>query len=254
MNQSKNTFRSNWMLWLGWISIGLSFLIFGLSYKFMFLPGTKPIGEIGAVGDWVAGLTAPFLNLAGFFMIYAAFRQQSRSTIDTRAEFKVQRFENTFFNLINLYHQNVTAIQNNFAKKSQEDFFEFTHSYMNKALHEDASLEKAGKAYARHYDNNYNLIDHFVRHLLFSLNFVHLSGAFVNHPDLNEEEEKKNYIDIMVSQISADELFLLFYHILLHPNTQTEKMKPLLVKYHFFERLKSSGLLLDERHIEGFVE
>ncbi|MEZ4851042.1 MAG: putative phage abortive infection protein [Bacteroidia bacterium] len=254
-NTSTNPTPSfRWILWLGWLSISLSFLIFGLSYQWMYLPGTRPIGEIGAIGDWVAGLTAPFLNLTGFFMIYAAFRQQSRDTVDTRAEFQVQRFENTFFNLINLHHQNVNAIQHNFTKKSREDFFEFTHAYLQKALQDNRQLEKVQKAYALHYENNHNLIDHFARHLLFSLHFVHLSRAFEDHPTLDQQEEKNSYLNIMISQLSTDELFLLFYHTLFQPNVQIQQMGPLLIQYRFFDRLVGSGFLLDETHIDRYNE
>jgi len=59
-------------------------------------------------GDFIGGLVGPLFTLAGFFLIYKTFRtqqktleQQNIARLDQQKIFEQERFETTFFNLIN---------------------------------------------------------------------------------------------------------------------------------------------------------
>lgn len=234
----KNTSNRLYLIF-GWLSIGLAILCFLYSYFTKYLP-TQDIQQVGPFGDWLAGVTAPFLNLAGFFMIYAAFRQQSADTQATRHEFHLQRFEGTFFHLIHLHHQNLHAIQLNYGKKSREDFFEASYRYLKKTALDEQAPHTIEQKYGEFYEDNYNLIDHFVRHLLFSIQFIAFSSAFEGEPAHIAQKERQKYADILSAQLSTDELFILYYHCLFDPGKYAQSYTKLLTKYNFFERLSKT--------------
>lgn len=243
----KKTPLTYWYLRLGWLSISLALLVWLLSYLWGFRGANLGLAQVGPLGDWVGGLTAPFINVAGFFMLFAAFRQQSNDMEEGRREFLTQRFESTFFHLLNLHHQNVSAIRLQYTRKSQEDFFEATHHYLVRQTTAEPDTDLF-ELYQRYYQRNYNLIDHFVRHLLFTLQRIDLSQAFRNLPEADARDEKQHYVDILSAQLSADELFLMFYQVLCDPGQGLQAFVPLLDRYYFFAKMQSQGLLLSPHH------
>lgn len=73
--------------------------------------------EIGPIGDWLGGTSTPFINSASFFILLAAYLLQTKELKETRDIFIVQnetlvlqRFENTFFQLISIHNQIVTTL------------------------------------------------------------------------------------------------------------------------------------------------
>jgi hypothetical protein len=69
------------------------------------------IGSLGTVGDWFGGTTLPILTFLSYLGVVIAIimqRQelglQRKELRETRDVFIIQRFENTFFNMINLHH------------------------------------------------------------------------------------------------------------------------------------------------------
>lgn len=227
----------------GWIAMLLALVVWITSFVVFYLPGKRNFSEIGPLGDWVTGLTAPFLSMAGFFLIYAAFRQQSSATEAARHEFLLQRFETVFFHLIQLYHQNVQTIQDSYGKKAQEDFFEAAHRFLKKRANNKPHFEALSIAYQEYYAQNYNHIDHFIRHLLFCINFVHLSNTFDGFDSQEARREREHYLHILQAQLSTEEMILLFYHTLCDPTGYTGQYRSLLTDYQFFGRLTLSSLL-----------
>ena len=221
----------------GWLFILASVIIFVWTWYFIYLPGGKNLNQVGPLGDWVAGLTAPFLNVAGFFMIYAAFRQQSKDTDATRQEFHLQRFEQTFFQLLNLYHQHVNAIRLQYSRKYNEDFFDATHQFLRKSLSEKTDFEELQEAFGIFYEKNYQQVDHFIRHIRFTLEFVHLSTAFDDQTEVDAQAERKKYIDILATQLSSGEQELIFYHCLCQPDCPVS-FRQLLLQYGCLAQLK----------------
>ncbi|RMG70668.1 MAG: hypothetical protein D6722_08370 [Bacteroidetes bacterium] len=228
----------------GWGAIALAGLTFGLSYRYQYLTGSS-LQEIGALGDWVAGLTAPFLNLAGFFMIYAAFREQRRASQETRAGFTLQRFEATFFQLLSTHHQNVQAIQQGFSRKSHEDFFEAAIRFLRCGQFAGAHTQDIRDRYAEFHEQNYSQADLFCRHVLFMVHYVHHNGEL---PEVTDRDQR-HYLDILLAQLAPDELLLLFYHTACLDSPFTRQMRPLLQSYGFFQRLVDEDLLIEASHL-----
>lgn len=230
--------KASYLVYASWLAIGLAFGIWLWTYLHFHLKGGMDFHKIGPLGDWVTGLTAPFLSVAGFLMIYAAFRQQASDTQSAREEFSIQRFESTFFQLIQLYHQHVNSIQQSYAQKAKEEFFEAAHRYLKKQISNSQDPEKIQEAYVHFYRKHFNYIDHFVRHILFTLNFVHHNQVFSDLKDADQERER--YLGILRAQLSTEELFLLFYHTLCDPTGYTSRYRTLLLDYRFFGRILHS--------------
>ena len=238
----------------GWIAIVLSLFVWLLTFYIFHVQGGKSFHEIGPLGDWVTGITAPFLNIAGFFMIYAAFRRQGADAEQARGEFHLQRFETTFFHLIQLHHQNVHTIQSSYTKKAQEDFFEAAFRYLQRRYSSTDNSEQIRIIYADYYTQSHNYIDHFVRHLLFTFKYVMETTAFGKDIRKEVELERKRYLGILLGQISTEELLLLFYHTLCDPTGHAATERKKLFQANFFDRLKSSKLILDPNHWTAYQQ
>lgn len=178
---------------LGWSFVLLAFV--PLFFTRWLLPQLQDpaLGGLSNVGEWVGGITAPFLNLAGFVMIYVAFRQQARDG-------EAQQFDQTFFQLLNLHHQNHTTIQSSFRHggSGSNNFFQHTREFLSRGERGKTEREVFEAFYAKQYDH----IDLFVRHVLFAARYV-----LDNH--LLQPRHRAQYLELLRTQLSTDELFLL---------------------------------------------
>ncbi len=59
----------------------------------------------GQIGDTIGGITAPFIGIIAGYLTFLAFHEQSKANIESAKDLKVERFENHFFNFINLLHE-----------------------------------------------------------------------------------------------------------------------------------------------------
>ena len=61
--------------------------------------------ETGQIGDTIGGITAPFIGILAGYLTFLAFHEQSKANKETAKDLKEDRFENRFFNFINLLHE-----------------------------------------------------------------------------------------------------------------------------------------------------
>ncbi len=59
----------------------------------------------GQIGDTIGGITAPFIGILAGYLTFLAFHEQSKANTESAKDLKVERFENHFFNFINLLHE-----------------------------------------------------------------------------------------------------------------------------------------------------
>lgn len=241
--------RQNLYIGLGWLLILLSgglLLYLGWLRNYLHIGGENPVENWA---DWSGGLTAPLLSIAGYFFIYAAFRQQSRDSQEGQKRFLLQQFETTFFNLISLHNQNVSDIHQT-TSKHVENFFALAHSFLESQSSKDTSLAYVSRLYEQQfYAKHYNHIDHFARHLLFVLTFIDETSALGDTE--KGKAEKQRFVNILLAQLSTDELFLLFYHCMSMPDV-LQQYREVLKRYHVFGRLFQAKVLLDAQHQVAF--
>lgn len=101
----------------GFICVATAIILIWLSNFFLMqnLYGTAE--SVGAAGDMFGGITALFSGLAFAGLITTLFMQQKELELQrselkqTRAVFSVQRFEHTFFGLLDLLNKHIQSIE-----------------------------------------------------------------------------------------------------------------------------------------------
>ena len=182
----------------------------------------------GAFGDMFGSINALFSGLAFGGIIFTILLQrkelklQRKELRDTRKEFSVQndtlrrqRFENTFFQLINLHHEIVgKLVYGNFQEKTkiQEAVTELK-GQLNRAEQQFNRLNLTPEdvkneiieAYKFFYSEYESVLSHYLRNIYHIFKYVFKSN-------LISEKDKYFYASIVRAQLSHDELFLIFYN------------------------------------------
>lgn len=249
---------SKTLLWLG-----IAVFLIGISLFFWKESITTSArinpDKVGQFGDFVGGVVGAVWSLAGVILFYIALQEQRKDISinkealqaqitalnqqirefelqrteleETRKVFfeqsetlKIQRFENTFFQLVNLYHEIVDKL----SYKSEEkrgvfklgilDFLERIKKQnmpynFEKHEHEkklpinriDAERRMVNAYEQFHFQDSNQLFSHYFRSL------YHIF-KFIAETDLIKEDAKQFYATIIRGQLSSDELFLLLYN------------------------------------------
>ncbi|MFH4667138.1 putative phage abortive infection protein [Vibrio cidicii] len=198
----------------------------------------------GTFGDFLGGTLNPLLSFLGLIALLLTIVLQNRELEATREELarsaeaqinsevalsqqseilEQQRFEATFFQLVNLHNEIVKGMQVRHRHVDIEGRECFAVLYNQKyALSNGSTLNEL---YEDFYQNYRSDIGHYFRHVYQIINFI----------DTSTIENKKQYSNFIRAQLSDYELLLLFINGLsIHGK---DKMKPLIEKYELFEHL-----------------
>lgn len=236
---------------------------------------------LNLLGDFLGGSVGSIWALAGLFLIYVAFLGQKQQLLNQQLELmysqlevkytrlelagqkeelkiqnntlRQQKFENTFFQLITLFHSIVDALD--LRKKGTttvistgRDCFEiFYKRFRTYTLTENKQkynlnntpIENTINAYNKLYDEDKSDMSHYFRTIYHIFKFI----------DKSEIKNKKQYTSIARAQLSSYEQIILFYNCL-HGNG-VEKFKPLIEKYAIFKNIDSS-LLISQNHLSEY--
>ena len=222
--------------------------------------------EQGQFGDMFGAVNALFSGLAFALLIYGTWMQrielamQRQELEETRAELKgqkqalqnqdatlaLQRFESTFFQLLNLHGQIVDAIdlvnehgQVTRSRDCFKVFYKRLGSIQAKAAEnpaDDDPLSIIKAAYRSFFQNEQAEIGHYFRNLYHIVKFVKESPI----------EEKRRYTNFIRAQLSVYELALLFYNGL--SEFGNEKFKPLIEEFALLKNLPPKILLQGSLH------
>ncbi len=258
------------------ISIVVSILIVVLWLGSYFVLSYLPEKAKGTVGDMFGVINSLFsgLALAGIILTILLQRKelkyQREELRDTRKEFqtqnetlKIQRFENTFFHLLDQHHQIVNAIDFTYHSKKKREPLTLNQMWKNADL-PVADLESItitgrdvfrykynklkekikveGSDFLEIYLKDYNEakadFGHYFRNLYRIIKIIDETDFFYDSNKVNEDEIfkiKYRYATILRAQISDYELAWVFYNCL--SENGREKFKPLIEKYSFFNNL-----------------
>ena len=226
------------------------------------------LNDWGNYGSYLQGTTASLWALAGTFLIFAAFlaqkQQLKRQEVELNEQakqfqmqhesIKLQNFENSFFQLLNLHNQNVTQMQINvegFGGDSGEydgrECFRILHNlshtvYGSRTAEQNADINFAAQHYMRMFEvESYEAsLGHYFRTLYHIIKFVNESYALKTESAEADYKNRRRYTSLVRAQLSAFELELLFYNGI-SPNG--EKFKPLIEKYGLLENFDTKHLL-----------
>ncbi len=266
-----------------WTSAVVVIILWALNFILLALSNDNR----GVFGDMFGVVNSLFSGLAFAGIIITIFLQsrelklQREELTETREEFKaqnltlrLQRFENTFFNMLSLHHDIVNSIDwvvdsfvpeggltRGFVKRASghiekhvfrgRDVFELHYLELKKQLSEYVDQTYINDTYQLEYEKYKNDFDHYFRNLYRIIKLVDTT-QFTD--DLNSKEEfkeKYKYTSIVRSQLSTFELLWLFYNCL--SRNGIYQFKPLVEKYTLFKNIRSEELA-NGRHTDLYDE
>lgn len=247
------------------------------------------IARFGQFGDYVGGILNPTFAFLSFIAILLTLRIQiealntskeelvksSEALVEQANSIKIQNFENTFFNMLNLHTEIINNLslvrlkkaqctinngiyqcysilgtpvrvkedQDYIGKKVISKLFEIADAYIR-----DDNTKNIAKLYNDFYLEYNEITGHYFRNIYQILKFINTQEVLKNEDKNKELENKKFYANILRSQLSNSELALLFLNGL--SKEGEEKLLPLLVKFEFMEPL---ALSLSESDTEASV-
>jgi uncharacterized membrane protein len=219
----------------------------------------------GTFGDMFGSVNAVFSGLAFAGIILTIFMQkkeleyQREELRDTRKEFsiqnqtmKLQRFENTFFQMINLHHDIVDKIGKKTMDSMADRLYEFMRHPNDIPLSTATPIDPPTAwnyliaSYQRFYftEGYETYLSNYYRNLYHIFKFIYLT-------DQIGEEKKKFYSSLVRSQLGQKELFLIFYNSMI-PNLGNPKFLFLLKNFEIMENFNNSSVLVFEHHISFY--
>ncbi len=266
------------------VVLGLLILFISTIYFFRIENLKEPNNDfnLNELGDFLSGSVAAIWSLAGLLFVYVAFLGQKQQLLQQQLEIlfnqfelkqnrlelknqrlemtlqndtlKIQKFENTFFQMLSLFHSIVNSMEiiedrsvhikgrecfNYLIEEMKRLFSEFLNNnrdpQTNKRLNKsDINEDKAIVIYGKLYSFYKNYLSHYFR------TYYHIIKLIDNTEDI----DKGRYISIARAQLSSSEQILLFYNCL-HGNGR-EKFKPLIEKYTLFNNIDSNLLVNDQ--------
>lgn len=226
--------------------------------------------ETGQIGDTIGGIMGPIIAMIAAYLTFIAFWAQYYANKQQRDDIAKERFNQTFFSLMNMHEQITDSLEftiprkggNPISHKGRELFY---YAFENKAAvneveegkHKDKSLRTLLKENGLQSFESYKIptyFDHYFRNMYRILKYIDQSIVFDNDRDVlkcKTDEEKKSmifkkkyeYVAILRSTLSRYELLWLFYNSL--SEYGNEKFKPLMEKYALLKNLRKD-LLVDK--------
>lgn len=251
----------------------LLFFIWVLPCLGIYLVFVKDVSfaELGPYGDFAAGTLVPFLTFISFLAVVITLRlqrqqleiqsQELRNSIEemkaTRKEFEiqnttltVQRFENTFFQMVSLHNNIVDSLESmGENKKNGRAAFmpmytalrsRYTSKLKDREFENNEELVRIRKAYVDFFDLYEHQVGHYFRNL-------YRIVKFIDESEILSFEEKKTYIGVIKAQLSTYELVLLFYNSL---SIIGSKFLPLIEEYNLLDNLNENLLINKDTHKE----
>ena len=216
----------------------------------------------GTFGDMFGAVNALFSGLAFAALVYTVWMQrielqlQRKELSLTRQELRgqkiqlteqnatlvMQRFENTFFELLKVHGQIVESIDlqrdDGRTTKGRDCFRTFHHrlrghfSRTPRSSKDEVELTIVRKVYQAFFCDHEHELSHYFRHLYHIIKFVKQSDA----------ADKRRYTNFVRAQLSSYELAMLFYDGI--SEAGSEKFKPLLEEFAILKHLQKE-LLFD---------
>ena len=206
---------------------------------------------IGQVGDFIGGFSGTLFTLVGVVLLFETLALQRTELGESRKVFEKQQFENTFFNLLNLYQE--------VAKSMHYDNFDFSSekTYSGKEFFEQQKMKfyddftpvnnfsknrkESSLNYITFYTSTKEQTSHYFRTLYRIFRFISNSSF--------DQKEKMNYAKIVRAQLSESELFFIHY------NAYTEygsKFRQLINEFNIIKHLPVLEKVEYKNYVKNF--
>ena len=269
------------LIWIGVFFITTFFVLLLLDAMVFHWLSADQDAKLGNMGQLLEGTVGSLWALAGVILVYEALRFQRMELKSQRHEFELnrqeiieqtqqfkaqnqtlflQKFENTFFQMINLHNEIVAAITieaptpvhpQGYKKTllGRKCFNEFYHIFKNIYYdnidntgignpEKSDMLELLNESYLQFYNKHQDDLGHYLRNISNTISFI----------DKSEVKNKDFYTRLLQDHMTNFELLILFYHCISDVGME---LKPYIEKYSFFENLVIEEVL-DRRHIDFY--
>jgi hypothetical protein len=215
--------------------MGMAFMLisaFFFGWRRMYDTGCALDNEVvGNYGDFIGGFLGPILGFISVLFMYWTFQSQQTQTDKisetSSQQADLQRFNDLFFNLLDIYHNLLLQHSVSLQKAQKEMFDQFNASENIKRANRSAQ-----RAYTAFYLHNSSVIAPAFRVLYRIMDLIDNSTI--------SETEKMLYAKILRAHLGESELFLLRYNALTDYGTNFIKY---LNKYHLLKHLPVMSML-----------
>ncbi len=178
--------------------IFIGFCIRGCFFeKFIIPTGVISLEKSSQFGDFIGGCCGTLFALVGVLLLFETLKLQRTEIIESRYVFKLQQFDNLFFNLLALYNSIISSMEG-------KQFFDEKQEKIYEQFNAKEGRKAAKNAYLNFYAENEPHIAHYFR-ILYQI-FSQISQS-----DLKEKDKVK-YAKIARAQLSKNEIFFLYYN------------------------------------------
>lgn len=166
---------------------------------------------------------------------------------------RLQNFENSFFQLLNLHNQNVIQMTirveqhcSNPSEYGGRDCFRALHHQSHyvygasRTAEQHADINLASNFYLELYEVYEASLGHYFRTLYHVIKFVNETDALKAEDADTDYKNRRRYTSLVRAQLSAFELEFLFYNGI---SANGEKFKPLIEKFGLLENFDKKHLL-----------
>jgi len=249
----RNSEKLSKLNWLLYVAVILLLVVSAIYYFQINNEASNTKANWGAFGDFVGGTLNPIFALFSLFAIIYTIKIQTQELEFSREELKatkeeleksriaqeeqsasfklqnesikLQTFENTFFQLQNLFvetRENINYVSTHISfdgtKRTEYRALEFIRLLLGELKQQDIDYEKVNEEYESYTGVYFGQIYQVLKFI-----------------DTSKISNKQGYVDIFRAQFSKEELELLFCHGL--GNIGIRKFKSLIERYEFFEHI-----------------
>ena len=234
-----------WLIIIGTV-IFISFLVV-ISFQGIFIRDTYNPDISSSIGDFIGGIVGAIWALAGVLFFYVALRYQKKEfelqrkeLIETRKILKIQsdtiykqQFENTFFQLLDVYSKAQISETNNYKINI---FGEYHRFYDNPKFEE--KIKKL--------DSNHGTIGVFKEQYLYIPNeierFVNIFLSICRHIEKSDIENKDFYSTLAVAQLSKIDKIIFFYYTV---SFSKEEFRQYIIAYDLTKNIGKGNVVLN---------
>lgn len=196
-------------------------------------------GKLGPISDWLNGIITPCIALASFILLYRTYYNQKEELRLTRVLTGQQKFETTFFNMLNLFDS-------------------YTKNIRYRLQTSQGLLEYSGQDYFRHM--HFKIFASVCKSkenkdptLLVSLeqnigSSIEVLRCLLELIDITDEIDKKIFVNILKATISPEAKYAVNYYLSDSDIEDNKNLYSLVTKYDICDMAKKA------KHAKKFNE
>ena len=209
--------------------------------------------DFAVFGDYIGGTVGTIVGAISIYLVYITYASQVKFARKQDEAMKRQQFETTFFSMLEqqqiirsqlkgIIGEGILYLQ---GLKSQLEDALSELNYIQDEVTEDNKVmlkNKVNDLYIDFFLPNVSNLGHYFRHLYHILKYI----------DDSQLSESKKYADLLQSQLSNDELYMIAINGI--SNYGRKKMLPLMDEYGLLENYNANGDMLTVRLLSIFYK